>query len=161
MKEKPWGRSQASNRCIAEQPRLDANGTTGHARCCFLGSSTSTSLTFGLRCKNLSRKAGKAKSWSGLPVYSTGTPARSERAHAATLGCTCAASVTSSHKQARSAPHHAGSLWQWQILLRGLRRIPILVLAFQAYLEHYANFKIHWHIHGSAKALLHGYPCCL
>ncbi len=50
------------------------------------------------------------RSRSGSPVYTTGAPASSVRAMAATLGCAAAASTVSSHRQLRSARANSGSL---------------------------------------------------
>jgi len=66
--------------------------------------------TLGFFWTNLSRKAPRVRLRSGSPSYTTVVPASRVRVMAATDGCACAASGTSSHQAARSAPQKAGSL---------------------------------------------------
>mmetsp|Transcript_1644 Transcript_1644/g.6034 ORF Transcript_1644/g.6034 Transcript_1644/m.6034 type:complete len:209 (-) Transcript_1644:1435-2061(-) len=64
---------------------------------------------FGFFSINLSRKAAMVMSRSGSPAYTTGSPDASARAIAATDGCACAVSATSSHQPTLSAWLYVGS----------------------------------------------------
>ena len=75
-----------------------------------VGEAPPTAPTLGVRWMNLSRKAARARSLRGFPLYRTGVPDSSARAMAPTLGWKCWASSVSSHHALCWAPAKEGSL---------------------------------------------------